>query len=169
MRTFDETIPPFETRLPKYTVIPKEKFSVRTTPEVPTWDGMYVPGEDGATIDFDFEVEKAGRYQVNAVVNYFFTGGLYQASVDGQDVGRPRDYSFRGEDTTWDSFDLHDFDPGTHTLRFKYLGTGREQRSMDPQHRALRVDAIMLLRLQDIGGYRAVHKRLLGKGKKSAD
>ena len=164
VRTFEERIPPFEARLPKYTVIPRDKFVVRTTPEdMKYWGDMYVPGEDGAVIEFDFEIEETGRYQVNAVMGYFFTGGLYQASVDGKDVGRPRDYSFRGEDTAWDSFDLHDFEPGTHTLCFTSLDTGMEQRSQNPQHRALRVDAIILLRLQDMEGYQAVHKRVLEK------
>ena len=115
--------------------------------------------------EFDFEVEKAGRYQVNAIMGYFHSGGCYQASVDGREVGRPRDYSFQGEDTGWDGFDLHDFEPGRHTLSFKCVGTGKEQRTQDPAHRALRVNAIILLRLQDIEGYRAVHDRLLGQKK----
>ncbi len=166
VRTFEEPIPSLDKRLPKYTVIPRDKLKVRTTPEDMTyWSEMYVPGEDGAVIEFDFEVEEAGRYQVNAIMGYFFTGGLYQAAVDGKDVGRPRDYSFRGEDTAWDGFDLHDFEPGTHTLRFTCLDTGWEQRSMDPPHRALRVDSIILLRLEDLEGYRVVHDRLLGDKK----
>ena len=161
-RTFEKRIPPFEERLPRYTVIPRDALTIRMTPEVPFWEEMYIPGVDGATIEYEFEVEEAGRYQVNAVMGHFFTGGTYQPAVDGENVGRPRDYSFRGEDMAWEGFDLHDLAAGKHTLRFTSVGTGREQRTLDPPHRALRLDWIVLLRLEDLEGYRSVHNRLLG-------
>ena len=155
-RTFDTPLPPRAERLAPYRVLSGEALRMRATPQEALQDGSYLPGRPDGVLEVGFDIEEAGRYQVNAMMGHFFSGGIYQAFVDGTPVGGPRDYCFAGEDTAWDNFDLHDFAPGAHVLRFEGRGLSPQQRSLTPKQYALRLEQLIILRLEDMAGYQKV-------------
>jgi D-arabinan exo alpha-(1,3)/(1,5)-arabinofuranosidase (non-reducing end) len=160
--TFEECIPPLEERLAPYRVIDRDDMTIRTQPRVELdEDGNYHPGTPEAAIEYSFEVKQAGCYQINAMMGYMFTGAMYQTLVDGQTVGVPRDYGFAGEDTGWECFDYHKFGPGVHTLRFECRGLSPSHRTLYPKKYTLRLDRLILLRLEDMEGYGEMERRVM--------
>jgi hypothetical protein len=100
------------------------------------------------------------------VETYF--GGIYQAYLDGQPVGGPRDYARKTKyDIRWISLDLHDLKAGAHTLKFE--GTGAippEMRTVGPRYFSFGLTALAVLRLDDMAGYRAILNQELERKKK---
>ncbi|MCP4639256.1 MAG: DUF2961 domain-containing protein [bacterium] len=167
--TFEDSLPSLSERLAPYRIVLSQDLSSRRVPDIPlSEDGVYNPGVGDAVAEFDFEVSKAGCYQINAMTGRMFTGGRYQVFVDGRPAGPVRDYGFAGEDTAWDSYDLHRLDAGTHTLRFEGRGPSPNQRTLSPKRFSLHLDKLILLRLDDMAGYRSVALQRLGGGTKPA-
>ncbi|MCK5468221.1 MAG: hypothetical protein KAI99_06930, partial [Cyclobacteriaceae bacterium] len=124
-------------------------------------DGFtFIPMTPDANIEFDFTIEKAGRYQLSAVITYTLFSSLYQAYLDGKPIGKEMDLYISGNDALWKSFDLHDLSPGTHTLRFEGKGASPNRRSMAPPAYYFGMDYLILLRMEDMEGYHETLERL---------
>jgi hypothetical protein len=119
----------------------------------------FIPAEiENATIEFVFNVDKPGRYQINSLLWYSVYGGVYEAFLDGQSLGAPIDFCASGHDAVWTSFDLHDLEAGKHTLLFQSTGTSPHKRSLTPPRNAFGMTYLILLRLEDMEGYQSVLK-----------
>ena len=114
---------------------------------------IYAPGQSDAQIEFDFEVPLPGRYQIAAVLILSLSSARYQPMLDGQPVGPELDLCVPEEDWTWFSFDLHDLQPGKHTLRFAGRGASPNQRTKAPPRFAFGMNSLILLRLEDMAGF----------------
>ena len=151
-------LPPATNRVAPYRVLPAKTLTYRATP--PTGltheeEGLiYAPGKPDAEIAFDFAVAEPGRYQVAAVLVLSLFSARYQPLLDGQPAGPELDLCNSGEDWTWFSFDLHDLTPGKHTLKFVGRGASPQQRSKAPPRFAFGLNSLILLRLEDLAGYK---------------
>lgn len=153
-----EPLPPATNRVAPYRVLPAKALTFRANP--PTLvtreeEGLiYAPGKPDAEIEFDFEVAESGRYQVAGVLILSLFSARYQPFLDGQSVGPELDLCNSGEDWTWFSFDLHDLKPGKHTLKFVGRGASPNQRTQAPPRFAFGLNSLILLRLEDMAGYK---------------
>ncbi len=151
-------LPPATNRVAPYRVLPAKSLTFRAEP--PTIvkqeeEGLiYAPGKPDAEIEFDFEVTESGRYQVAAVIILSLFSTRYQPFLDGEAVGPELDLCNSGEDWTWFSFDLHDLKPGKHTLKFAGRGTSPNQRTKALPRFAFGINSLVLLRLEDMAGYK---------------
>lgn len=152
------TLPPAADRLAPYRVFSPEQLTIRAKPAlglVKQAEGVvYIPGRDDAQIEIDFEVEEKGRYQINATLLHSVFGGVYQPLLDGKPIGEPLDLCQQGFDPLWVRLDLHDLRPGTHTISFEGRGTSPQLRSKAPRMHAFGLRALVLLRLEDMAGYK---------------
>ncbi|HRK34365.1 MAG TPA: DUF2961 domain-containing protein [Candidatus Hydrogenedentes bacterium] len=163
--TFSDPIAPLSERVPPYKVISAGDLAYRANPETGVMKSngevAYLPRVPDATISFDFTVEQPGRYRLRAIMGHAFLGGLYQPSLDGKPIGEPLSFYINDEDTLWHDFDNHDLAAGTHTLTFEGRGLPSGRRAATPNMNALRLDALVLLRLEDLAGYLEATKRAL--------
>lgn len=168
---FAEPLSPASKRIAPYRVLSAADLVARAVPEMgmgkdgPTVNFMPLTGE--ASIEFDFDVAEAGRYQINGLIWHSVFGAVYQPLLDGKPLGEPLDLWLSGHDALWDSFDLHQLEAGKHTLRFEGRGASPHMRSMAPPAYAFGMTYLILLRLEDMEGYHQVlNEELAKKGKK---
>ena len=151
-------LPPATNRVAPYRVLPAKALTFRAEPPATTKqeeEGLiYSPGKPEAQIEFDFDIAEPGRYQVAAVLILSLSSARYQPMLDGQPVGPELDLCVLEEDWTWFSFDLHDLQPGKHTLKFVGRGASPHQRTKAPPRFAFGLNSIVLLRLEDMAGYK---------------
>lgn len=156
-----EPMPSAQDRLAPYQVLEASKLTTRASMELGVRkDGptvSYMPLTGDAHIEFDFDIEEAGRYQVNGIIWYSLFGGVYQVSLDGQPLAKPLDLCMTGRDPIWTRFDLHELEAGKHTLRFEGQGSSPNRRSMALPAHAFEMTYLILLRLEDMEGY---HQKL---------
>jgi len=164
--TFADPIPPAAERIAPYTVLSSADLEVRAMPaaglEKTPAELTYLPQQPDARIEIDFEVPKEGRYQVSAFITHSVFGSRYQPFLDDKPVGEELDLCVSGADPFWVNFDLHDLSAGKHTLRFEGRGLSPKRRSMAPQGYAFGLNYLLLLRLEDMGGYHQVLKEQTG-------
>ena len=156
-RGVSSVLPPVAERVAPYRVLTPDDLKVRAKPGLlllKQKDGVsYIPRKEDAEIEFDFEVEEAGRYQVSAYMMHSVFASRYQPFLDDEPLGQERDFCHAGHDPLWVNFDLHDLEPGRHTLRFEGRGLSPEARTMAPKFFAFGLNRLLLLRLQDMAGY----------------
>lgn len=167
-RAIEDPLPPVEKRIAPYRVLPVRELAHRADPPailVPSGAGVsYVPGTHEARLDIDFAVEEDGRYQISAVVYKAIMGGVYQPLLDGEAFGPPVDFTIINADYVWLPLDLHDLKAGTHTLSFQGLpDVSPHSRTITAGMRAIGIDRLVLLRLEDMPGYQKVLKEELAK------
>lgn len=150
-------LPPATNRVAPYRVLQAKNLTFRGDPPTTVKqeeEGLiYAPGKSDAQIEFDFEVPLPGRYQIAAVLILSLSSARYQPMLDGQPVGPELDLCVPEEDWTWFSFDLHDLQPGKHTLRFAGRGASPNQRTKAPPRFAFGMNSLILLRLEDMAGF----------------
>ncbi|RLD66307.1 MAG: hypothetical protein DRI95_06985, partial [Bacteroidetes bacterium] len=165
--TIKETLPPAEDRIAPYELIASKDLDIRANPKIglkKSKDGFtFTPMTPDASIEFDFTIEKAGRYQISAAITYTLFSGLYQAYLDDKPIGKVMDLYISGNDVLWKNFDLHNLSPGKHTLRFEGKGASPNTRSMAPPAYYFGMDYLILLRLEDMEGYHEALKKLSKK------
>jgi len=164
--TFDEPIPPREKRIAPYKVLSVADLDIRATPEAGLMkapEGItYLPGKPDAQVEVTFEVKEKGRYQISAFLYHSVFGSRYQPFLDGNPLGNELDLCISGADPVWVNFDLHDLDAGKHTMRFEGRGASANRRSMAPPRYAFGLNYLLLLRLEDMEGYRQVLQQQTG-------
>ena len=162
--------PKAKDRIAPYTVMYAGKLDVRAKPNRGvTNDGTsinYMPLTGDAAIEFDFEIEKDGRYRIDALVQYSLYSSIYQPMLNGKPVGPELDMCYSGADPKWIRLDLHRLKKGTHTLRFEGRGASPNKRTSAPPAFAFGMAGISLLRLEDLTGYQESLKKELEKRKK---
>ncbi len=166
--TFDSGVPPLAERVAPYLTLDPSKLKYRADPPilvVPSEAGIaYVPNKPKASIEFDIELEKAGRYNLSGVFFFGLIGGVYQPSIDGEKIGAPIDFLAGGYTPDFVSLDTHDLEAGKHTLRFEGIDAASpDARRMIPKFYGLALARLFLLRLEDMAGYHEVYDRLLKK------
>ena len=166
--TFDEPIAPLEKRIPPYRFVSYKDMEYRADPPmlvVPQGPFLaYLPNTPDASIEFDFDVEKAGRYRIDGVFLHGILAGVYQMYLDGKKIRGPKDFVIGNYDPVWVPLDTHKLDPGTHTLRFE--GTGERSprlRTLGPHFDGFGLMGITLLRLEDMEGLFQMRDKLLEK------
>lgn len=154
----EEPLPPATNRVAPYRVLPTKALTFRANPPTLVTQEevglIYAPGKRDAEIEFDFEVAEPGRYQVAAVMILSLFSARYQPFLDGQATGPELDLCNSGDDWTWFSFDLHDLTPGKHTLKFAGRGASPNRRTKAPPRFAFGMNSLILLRLEDMAGYK---------------
>jgi len=155
--TFSEELPAADQRIAPYRVFQATDLPRRVAPKglltAEKMRVMYVPRKGDAEIEFDFELDTAGTYQINAFLFYSVFGSRYQAYLDDTPLGEPLDFYRSGADSVWTRFDLHRLEAGTHTLRFAGRGASPGRRTLTPNYFAFGMDYLVLLRLEDMAGY----------------
>jgi hypothetical protein len=159
-----DSLPPASKRIAKYRIIPVTTLETRAEPTdgfAKSRDGISYrsPVPDG-TLEIEFTVPEDGLYQVNALMQYGIIGGVYQASLNGKEIGAAIDFSAVGAfDTLWTRFDLHKLEQDkTNTLKFVGKERSPHVRSLSGSAHALSMSHLVLLRLEDLPGYQAVIK-----------
>ncbi len=164
----DEPLPPLEKRLPPYRVLKGSELTFRAEPPilvvpVDAFVG-YLPNTKEAAIEFDFEVEKDGRYRLDGALLASLISGVYQPFLDGRKIGGPLDFVIPNFDPVWVRLDTHDLTAGKHTLRFESQKEDSPNlRAIGPKFNAFGLAGLTLLRLDDMEGYQQVMRQLLEK------
>jgi hypothetical protein len=152
-----EPLPPAEKRVAPYlTLTAKFLSKLASPPSLVTTQELgvlYFPSKPDGEIEFAFELAKAGRYSVAAVLIESVFSSRYQPFLDGNPIGPELDLCNQGEDWTWCSFDLHDLKSGKHTLKFAGRGASPKKRTLAEAQFAFGLNSIVLLRLEDMNGY----------------
>jgi hypothetical protein len=125
----------------------------------------YIPGKPDAAIEMTFVIEEAGRYQINAFMGYGMMSGVYQPFVDDTALPKVLNFTQTGQDSLWTSLDLHDLEPGKHTLKFVGQGPSQAMRTMAIPMYGFGMGDLILLRLEDMQGYRQEMNRVLRERK----
>ena len=157
-------IPQADKRIAPYLVIDPKELNIRTKPQ----NGLqkadvgvtFMPMKSDAVIEFDFNIEKKGRYQVSAFLQHTLFSGRYQAFLDDKPLGPIMDLYTSGNDPFWHNFDLYDLKPGTHILKFAGRGASPSMRSLTPHVYLFAIDYLVLLRLEDMKGYHEILRKL---------
>ncbi|MCC6694460.1 MAG: DUF2961 domain-containing protein [Candidatus Hydrogenedentes bacterium] len=169
-----DALPPAPERIPPYQVLPAGTLSARAEPAMglsQNDEGLqYVGFSPTGKVEIDFTVPQDGRYQINAVMDYGFVGGVYQASLDGSAIGGPIDFCREGMDPVWTRFDVHDLKAGeTHLLRFEGKGPSPSERTGAPPIHSLGMRCLVLLRLEDLPGFeKSMNAELEKRAQKAA-
>lgn len=162
---FEERIPPAPERIAPYRFFLPAEMEIVGVPQMAVQrqeNGIvgFMGGRDGNTVEFHFEIEEEGWYQVSALMQHQILGGVFQASINDVPVGGPRDFHDIGEGILWENFDLFRFQPGTQVLRFECLGSSPNKRAVLPHMNALVMNRFILLRLEDMEGFKAASTRV---------
>ncbi|MBI2421899.1 MAG: DUF2961 domain-containing protein [Candidatus Hydrogenedentes bacterium] len=166
--TWDEPLPPADQRIAPYRLLDPAKLTYKAEPPallIPSETGItYAPGTAAAHIDFEFEVEAAGRYQISGIFSYALMAGIFQASMDGKPFGQPLDFAILNADNLWKTIDLVKLEAGKHTLTF----TGVEAlppaaRNLAAPMHAIGIQKLILLRLEDMEGFEQLTRELTKK------
>ena len=163
--TWDEPLPPAEKRYPPHQSLMSDKLTYRADPPLAVVPGdyylLYIPLTQKASIEFDFEVQQKGTYRIDSFMIFSLFSGVFQTYMDGKLFGTPIDFSAPGFDFCPVYLDIHELSAGKHTLRFEgVVQTPKYSRSMAPKTYGLGIINLMLLRLEDMEGYRSVLKQL---------
>jgi hypothetical protein len=152
--------PAAEDRLAPYHILSASSLLVSATPNAGlALDGAvvnYAPRVPDARIEFRFNLESKGRYQINGLLWESVFGGLYQPYLDGHELGQTIDLCSDGDDPTWMTFDQHDLEAGSHTLLFEGRGGSPTKRTVATPMFAFGMVDLILLRLEDMQGYQQV-------------
>jgi len=164
----EEPMPPLEERLPPYRVIMGSELKFRADPPIlvmPLGHFVgYVPNAKEASIEFDIDIEKDGRYRMDGAFIASLMSGVYQPYLDGKKIGGPIDFVIPNFDPLWVRLDTHDLTAGTHVLRFESAKEDSpNMRDIGFKFNAFGLAAITLLRLDDMEGYQQVLRQLLEK------
>jgi len=166
-----DSLPPASERIAKYRIVPVATLEARAEPKAgfsKNDKGInYRCRVPDGTLEIDFTVPEDGLYQVNAIIQHGFLSGIYQASLNGKEIGAPIDFSAKGAfDSLWTRFDLHKLQKGkTHTLRFVGKGRPPHGRTLTSPMHALSISHLVLLRLEDLPGYQAAMKDEINRRK----
>jgi D-arabinan exo alpha-(1,3)/(1,5)-arabinofuranosidase (non-reducing end) len=159
-----DSLPSANQRIAKYRIIPIATLKTRAKPTkgfAKSDEGVsYRSSVPDGELEIEFTVPEDGTYQVNAIIQYGIVGGVYQASLNGKEVGAPIDFSATGAlDSLWTRFDLHKLHKDkTHTLKFVGKGQSPHVRTLIGPMHALSISHLVLLRLEDLPGYQAALK-----------
>ena len=87
--------------------------------------------------------------------------GVYRPYLDDKKLLKTLEFTQTGQDFLWTSLDLHDLEAGKHTLKFVGQGPSPKMRSMAAPMYLFGMGDLILLRLQDMEGYRREMNRIL--------
>ncbi len=163
----DRPWPSARDRLPPYKTIETHALEVRGTPSqllLKEKDGvMYMPAQGDGAIELDFEVAEKGVYTLQAIMLYSLIGSVYQPMIDGKAFGGPIDFNSVGMDRLPVSLDRHTLEAGKHTLRFEGRGSSPNMRAGTKPLFALGISHLILLRLEDMKGFRVEMEKALAE------
>lgn len=155
--TWKEELPPAQKRMAPYRVMLAADLKHQATPDKTEREIagiVFRPESSDGKISFNFHVEKAGTYKVSAVLLKSIAGGLYQPYLDGEKVGAVLDLSGKGYDWEEYVFDVHRLAAGDHTFQLVGRGAPKGRRTVGPQWFEAGVSSLILLRMEDMAGYR---------------
>ncbi|MFO7974140.1 MAG: glycoside hydrolase family 172 protein [Candidatus Hydrogenedentota bacterium] len=163
-----DTLPPADKRVAPYRIIPVAELPYRADPPEKVTPGhvgrRYFTTGKKASIEFDFEVEKPGRYRIRGLFEDTIAGGIFQAYLDEKPIGLPIDMVLPDSNFIWHDLDLHDLEPGTHTLRFEKVDKkSPTERSIDFKFTRFTLEYLLLLRLEDMEGYHELYDERVEK------
>lgn len=151
---FSETgLPPFAERVPSYQVMLAANLKFTATPNEATRETAginFSPGQPDGEIEFEFEVQEAGKYKLSAVLIDNIFGSKYQPYVDNQQAGPVLDFYSKGGD--WREFSIGTFlfEKGRHTFKLKGRGESDQARRGVAAKYAVGISSLSLLRLEDL-------------------
>ena len=160
----EDELPPVDKRIAPYTVHPVQSLKYRADPPeqvVPSYLGYrYLTESPEGYIEFDFDVEKAGRYNISGLFQDSPLGTFVQPYLDGTAIGLPIDMVAVAGGFKLHVLDLHELEAGTHTLRFEKLPQlSLNSRSILPGFKDFTIEYLMLLRMEDMEGYHAIYDK----------
>lgn len=168
--TFDEPLPPADKRIPPVKVLPACLMTFRADPPLIVLPQdpflMYGPNQAKASIEFDFDLDKDGRYRFDGVFMFGLMAGVWQPLLDGQKFGGVLDLYIGNADPRWVNLDTLDLKAGMHTLRFEAVeGGGAAHRALAPKFNVFGFAGLAVLRLEDMEGYQQSMNRLMEQKK----
>jgi hypothetical protein len=168
--TIDAPLPPAEQRIAPYRIIPVATLTHEATPEGKTMPAhvgtTYYSSAEDASIAFNFDVEKPGRYRISGLFEDTQLGAIWQPCLDGEAIGLPIDMVVTESQFVVHDFDLHDLSAGTHTLKFVQTGErSPKKRAIDFGETRFSMEYLILLRLEDMEGYHQLYNELKAKQK----
>jgi len=158
-----EDLPSAGERIAPYQFLEMEDLEITAEPRIGMMKSKeafnYLCRSPKAVVKIEFKVPEDGTYQINPIMNYGGIGGVYQPSINGEDVGGPIDFSEKGGfDWIWTRLDLHELEAQkTHTLTFTGQGKSPHVRTDMGDVFGLGLARIAVLRVEDLPGY---HKTL---------
>lgn len=157
-----QPLPPTDDRIGPWRIIPVGDLTATAEPKLgftQSDEGLrYLCPLPNGSVEVEFTVPEDGTWQVNAIMNYGLTGGIFQPSINGTDIGGPIDFSEKGSfDWLWTRFDLHKLKAGkTHRLKLTGTGHSPHVRTRLAGMQGLAMSHLVLLRLEDMPGYEQV-------------
>jgi len=154
-----EELPPAKDRVAPYQFLKTTDLDISAKPSIGLMKSKeavnYLCSVPDAEFTVKFRVPENGTYQINPIMNYGGIGGVYQPSLNGEEIGGPIDFSAKGAfDWVWTRLDLHELKKEkTYTLRFKGQGKSPHVRTSLGNVYGLGIAQIALLRLEDLPGY----------------
>ena len=149
----EENLPPAEERTPPYKILIASGLKMKAIPDKVKTEVQGVtfkPATPDGRIDFEFEVEKPGKYKVSAVLVDGLFGGVYQPLIDDIAAGPVLDMVSKGGDWTEYVFGRFELEKGTHTLSFEGKGDSPKMRPSLPKKYEIGISTIILLRIEDL-------------------
>ncbi len=157
-----QPLPPADDRIGPWRIISVADLTATAEPKLgftQSDEGLrYLCPLPNGSVEVEFTVPEDGTWQVNAIMTYGLTGGVFQPSINETDVGGPIDFSEKGSfDWLWTRFDLHKL-KASETHRLKLTGTGHSPhvRTRLAGMRGLAMSHLVLLRLEDMPGYEQI-------------
>ncbi|OQB35860.1 MAG: hypothetical protein BWY09_02136 [Candidatus Hydrogenedentes bacterium ADurb.Bin179] len=121
---------------------------------------IYFPNIGTGKLEFDFEVEKDGRYRLDGAFMFSLMSGVYQPYLNGTAIGGPMDFGAKGMDPVWVYLDTHNLKAGTQTIAF--IGANqpsRFSRALAPARDGIAVVGFRLTRLDTLEGFQQALKQ----------
>ncbi|PCJ63149.1 MAG: hypothetical protein COA73_05695 [Candidatus Hydrogenedentota bacterium] len=166
--TISDKLPPTNKRIAPYKIIPVQSLEYRADPPeqvIPSHLGVrYVTKKPEGYIEFDFNVDKPGRYQISGIFQDSLIGSMIQPYLNGQKIGVPIDMIAVAGGFVYHSLDLHDLKSGKQTLRFEKMDDlSPLSRSILPDFRDFTIEYLIVLRLEDMDGYHQLYNEKKGR------
>jgi len=166
--TIPDELPPASERIAPYRVVPVQSLKNRAeSPDKvhPSHVGVrYLSSGPGDAIEFEFSVDQPGRYQLSGMFYDSFLSGVFQPLLDGKEINLPIDMGSLSGGFKWHQLDLHDLNPGKHTLRFEQTNQkSAYSRTIAPPFTDFTIEYLAILRLQDMEGYHQLYDEKKGR------
>ncbi len=149
----DKSLPPAEERMPAYQINIASRLKMKATPDKVNKDItriLFEPETPDGQIEFEFDVNKNGKYKISAILLDAIFGSKYQPFIDNKPVGPELDMASKGDDWTEYVFGLLQLEKGKHSFTLKGKGDSPKMRHSLPKKYSIGISSLILLRIEDL-------------------
>ncbi len=147
------SLPPAKERIPPYQILIASTLKIKATPdkyEKEIINVRFKPEISDGEIEFEFDIEKSGRYKFSAVLVDEIWGGRYQPFIDNISAGPVLD--MLSKEGNWKEyvFGVFKLEQGKHKFKLQGKGASPYMRPSRPSKFTIGVSTLILLRLEDL-------------------